>query len=264
MLKKLLLLVAAIISVGSQGKADIILGGTSYVQNFNSLGSGLPTGVTVRTGATATSLGTVAGFVSTVQSATSPAASSTNWNITSGRFFNAASATAGASATAAVQAAAADRALAVRLVAGSDPGNAFVFRFTNTSGFTNFDLTFDAQTLDAQPRTSTWRVDYGFGATPASFTAVGSTFTDTAAFGSTNRSFDFGTALDNNAGPVWLRITNLTASSGSGNRDTFGIDNFNLTYSAVPEPTSMALVGMFSLAGLVVRFRRRKSTSAAV
>lgn len=38
--------------------ADITLSGTQYFQNFDGIGTALPSGVTVSTGATASSLGT--------------------------------------------------------------------------------------------------------------------------------------------------------------------------------------------------------------
>jgi PKD repeat protein len=43
---------------------------------------------------------------------------------------------------------------------------------------------------------------------------------------------DFGSALDGQGGPVWIRIVTVAASSGSGSRATTGIDDFSLTYSA--------------------------------
>ena len=54
---------------------------------------------------------------------------------------------------------------------------------------------------------------------------------------------------------VWIQVVALTNSTGSGNRDTFAIDNVQLTYTPVPEPGAVlafAAAGL-GLAGLVRR-----------
>lgn len=63
-------------------KAQITLGSSPYTQDFNSIGSGLPTGWTVRTGATASNLGTTQTLVT----------ANTVWSNTTGQFQNSASA----------------------------------------------------------------------------------------------------------------------------------------------------------------------------
>ena len=77
-----------------------------------------------------------------------------------------------AAASASTQNAAADRALSVRQTAAlGDPGAAFVAQIANTTGYQSFSLAFQLQSLDASSqRATTWRVDYGFGATPTLFT----------------------------------------------------------------------------------------------
>jgi hypothetical protein len=61
------------------------------------------------------------------------------------------------------------------------------------------------------------------------------------------RTISFGNALDNQALPVWIRIVALDLSTGSGSRDTFGIDNFRLNYQAsgsvAPIPLGIQLIG---------------------
>ncbi|GGG92532.1 lamin tail domain-containing protein [Pedobacter zeae] len=208
--------------------AQVSLTSSPYVENFDGIGNGLPNGFTGRTSANATSLGTVATF----------ATASAPWNNVSAGFKNLASATAGAAAGTTAQAAATDRALGLRQTsaAGYDPGSAFVFQIANTTGKSAFKLTFDLQSLDASsPRTTTWAVEYAFGATPTNFTAAavtGTTTTGGSTFSNNSISVDFGTALDNNAGPVWIRLVALSATTGSGNRATTAIDNFNLTFNA--------------------------------
>ena len=209
--------------------AQITLTGTSYTENFDAIGSGLPTGWTVRTGATASALGSNA----TYASATTP------WATTTGNFRNAASAD-GMTGTEnnATQNASTDRALAVRQTGTfGDPNAAFVLEIDNTVGLTDFNLTFKLQSLDqTTPRTTTWRVDYGFGATPTSFTAVTTTpatiTTGGNAFTNQSVSVNFSNALNNQSGPVWIRVATIVASSGSGNRPTTGIDDFVLSWNA--------------------------------
>ncbi|TCD10570.1 T9SS type B sorting domain-containing protein [Pedobacter frigidisoli] len=214
--------------------AQVTLTTSPYAENFNGIGTGLPTGFTVRTGASATTLGATAILTT----------AATAWNNTSGAFKNFASATAGSAASTATQAAATDRALGLKQTgAVGDPGGAFVFQIDNTTAKTGFKLSFDLQSLDvAAGRTTGWRVDYGFGATPT-FTDAGAGTTNTSTvFANTTINVDFGTALDNSAGPVWIRVVALVASTGSGSRPTTAIDNFNLTFTsgATASPTLTA------------------------
>ncbi|WP_167516843.1 hypothetical protein, partial [Hydrotalea flava] len=68
----------------SASQAQVSLITSPYIQNFDTIGTALPNGFTVRTGATNTNLGTpIASFNR----------AATNWNSTSGRFGNYASAT---------------------------------------------------------------------------------------------------------------------------------------------------------------------------
>lgn len=213
-------------SVSSTG--EILLTGGSYTQNFDGIGTQLPTGWSVRTGATATGLG------STQLLTVAP----TLWNNTGGSFKNLASGDIGLSASTTDQGNATDRALGVRQ-SGSlgDPGAAFTAKLAKTTGFQSFSLTFKLQSLDASsPRVTTWRVDYGFGETPTSFTALtvsGPLTVGGSAVSNNTIGVDFGNALDNVNTPVWVRIVALSSSSGSGNRPTTGIDDFSLTYSPV-------------------------------
>ena len=205
-------------------RAQVTLTGTSYSQNFNGLGTGLPTGWTVRTAASASALGTSgATFINT-------AGSTTAWSDTGGAFKNCAAAAAGSAASTATQTAAADRALAIRQVgAFGDPGAAFVLQLNSTAGFTNFQLALDLEMLNVQARSTVWTIDYAIGAAPTAFTAV-ATFSDPAAFGVTLTNINFNGVIDDKNTNVWIRVVALGASTGGGSRDTFGIDNFTLTY----------------------------------
>ncbi|HVZ60269.1 MAG TPA: immunoglobulin domain-containing protein, partial [Terriglobales bacterium] len=211
-----------------QLEGQAVLSGTSWTENFDSLGSGLPTGWSVVKSASATSLGTAVAFTT----------ATTNWSATSGEFANFASTSDGSGTTfdgsenSATQAASPNRCLGVRQTGSlGDPGAAFLFQIQDTMGFANFQLSLDLNMLSLQPRSTTWTIDYGIGSTPANFISLG-TYTDPGTFGATRRTFSFGNALDNQSQTVWIRIVALANSTGSGSRDTFGIDNFNLSYTS--------------------------------
>jgi Fe-S cluster assembly iron-binding protein IscA len=201
--------------------------------NFNTIGSGLPLGVNVYTGATSGTLGTIATFT----------AVATKWAVTTGGVYNFASTTGlTASSKEADQAASANRAPGIRQVGtsssfpGSDPGAAFVFQINNTIGKSNLKLEFSLLSLDISSnvtRTTTWSVDYGIGENPSKFTTVNTTGTLTTGntvFSNNAVNVDFGNVLDNQPGKIWIRIVTLTAASGSGNRASTAIDDVNFSW----------------------------------
>ncbi|MCW5898158.1 MAG: T9SS type A sorting domain-containing protein [Flavobacteriales bacterium] len=209
--------------------AQVTLGTSPYTQNFNGVGSGLPTGWTVRTGATASALGTAASFTNTA----------TQWSSIGSGFSNAASATGSTGAeSSAVQAASTNRVPSVRQTgAVGDPGAAWVLQVANTLGKENFQLAFKLQQLHATTtdRTVTWTVDYGFGATPSSFTPAATVpavlQTTQGVFSNVDVTVNFGSALNNQTGPVWIRVVALTGSTGSGSRPRTAIDDFQLSWT---------------------------------
>jgi hypothetical protein len=205
------------------------------VQDFDGIRNGLPTGFTVRTGATATTLGAAATLTSTA----------TVWNNTTGAFKNYASAdglTSAASTT--DQSGSTDRSLGLRQTGSlGDPGGAFVMQLANTNMRTGFSLSFKLQSLDASsPRTTTWAVDYGFGAAPTAFstaTATGTLTTGGSAFTNNTVTVNFNSALDNQNRNIWIRIVTLNTTTGSVNRPTSAIDDFTLNWTdtSVGTPT---------------------------
>lgn len=228
--------------------ADISLTGTSLTLNFDDIGSGLPTGVSVRTGANATSLGTAASFASTA----------TSWADGAGAFKNFSSDNIDLASAAAVQGANSNRALGVRQ-SGSfgDPGASFNFRLSNTAGFENFNWSVRTGVLSQQTRQTVWTFQYGIGDSPATWTTLGQKTADSLGLSATGSTFSNIAGLANINQVVWLRVVALAPSTGSGTRDSFGIDDFNLSYSAVPEPTSMLLLGFVGFGGLAIRRFRR-------
>ena len=214
-----------------------MLTGTSYTNSFDTFEAdqGTPGEWTTYTGATATAPGSIAAW-----SAINYTASSNTWRTTSGRFANQASTYSyvgltnfDGSEAVAVQQAEPNRCMAVRQVSGTDMGVAFVLKLADTLDRRDFVMTLDSLNLDpTSPRTTTWTVDYGFGTTPTIFVPV-TNFANAAGTFSTNPRkiiFPNGT-LDNSAGPVWIRIVVLSPTSGSGNRETTGIDNVGLTWA---------------------------------
>lgn len=208
--------------------AQLTLTSSPYTQDFNGIENGLPTGWTVRTGATATSLGTAPTFVTT----------KTGWGSSSGQFSNLASANppATSSDNTTTQNNNTDRAPGVRQSGNfGDPGAAFVLQLDNTLGLTNFELDFKLMSVGVAGRTTIWKVDYGFGSDPSSFTeatTMPSSLETSGTWGSTNVHVNFGSALDNQSGSVWVRIVTKDASTGTGARPHTAIDDFSLSFSS--------------------------------
>ncbi|MGG9971586.1 DUF5689 domain-containing protein [Ferruginibacter sp. SUN002] len=200
-----------------------------FLLNFDAIGTGLPSGVSVRTASTATALGATGTY--------QPSNATGIWTKTASAFKNFASASnAGFTATtdSATQADATNRALGLRQVSATDKEVAFVFQLDNTTGKTNFAIEFLLQSLDPSVgRTVTWSVDYGIGDAPTTFTPITTSGTMTTGPVFTNNTItgSFGTALDNKASKIWIRIVALGASTGSGNRPSSAVDNFKLTWN---------------------------------
>ncbi|MES2702297.1 MAG: T9SS type A sorting domain-containing protein [Bacteroidota bacterium] len=249
-MKRIVLLTALSFSA-FVGIAQVTLTGTSYTQNFDALGVSTPTGWSVYTGATATGLGTLKSVTGApgLPFHIAPDTSACAGLVVGGGFKNYPSANvinpgvnfcpAGSTTVSATYT---DRALGVRQVSqtngtfpGSDGGAAFALEIANTTNRTNLNLTFKLQSLDtSSPRTTTWIVDYGIGASPTSFTpatAVGTMVTGNKVFSNNTITVNFGSALDNKSTPVWIRVAALAGSTGSGNRPSTAIDDFTLTYT---------------------------------
>jgi len=239
--------ILALASLSAHAQTPVTLGTSPYTENFDGLAGGLPAGFGVYTNASATSLGTAP---TSAQLILTPG-TTTAWAATGAGFKNFASATdISKKATAATQAAATNRALGVRQTGSfgdgtstatppTGAGPAFVFQAANTTGKTDFALSFKLQSLDttivtstATGRTATWQVDYGTGATPSAFTQVGSTATTGPVFSNTTINVSFGSALNNLAGPVWIRIVAPANTTGGGSRPSSAIDDFSLSWNS--------------------------------
>jgi Immunoglobulin domain len=228
----------AAVSLQQASAQPITLTTSPYTNTFDTLQAdqGPPVGWFTYTAATATAPGNLATWASVNYSA-----SSNTWRTTSGRFANQASTFSYVGGTNflgtetnAIQQAEPNRCLADRQVSATDVGVAFVFKIVDTLNRKDFVMTLDSLNLDpTSTRTATWTVDYGFGSVPTLFVPVTNFANAAGTFSTTHRTFNFpnGT-IDNNAGPVWIRIAVLSPTSGSGNRQTSGIDNVGLTWNA--------------------------------
>jgi hypothetical protein len=246
----ILLTLFTAVSLHEASAQPINLTGTSYTNTFDDLESnqGIPPEWTTYTAATATAPGTIAAWTAVNYTATS-----NSWRFTNGRFANQASTFSyiggtnflGTETNNPTQWVEPNRTMAVRQVSGTDVGVAFVLKIADTLGRKNFVLSADLLNLDpTSTRTTTWTVDYGVGSPPSSFVPVATYVNTAGTFNAfhTNITFPNGT-IDNSAGPVWVRFVVLTGTTGSGNRETFGIDNFGLTWEPGVACTPVTITG---------------------
>jgi hypothetical protein len=216
-------------NAGGPSPGGIVFEESPYVIDFDGIEDGLPFGITTRTGATSTTLGTIA----------TPTLTKVLWNNSSGAFKNFASGTGlESTANSDEQNASTNRALGLRQTAGvGDPGGAFVFEINNTEGKTNLSLEFLLQSLDAtgtNTRVTTWTVDFGIGDSPENFTSVAATSgtltTTASSFTSSEIKVDFPASLNNVNAKVWVRIVTLTTTTGGGSRASSAIDDVKFTW----------------------------------
>ena len=242
---KIILLTCAVtftLAVNPAAYGQAVLSGSNYTQNFNTISNGLPAGWTVRTNATGTSLGLPATFPTGAKS----------WGDNAGGFGNCAGTVAnsgtnycGAEPATPVQSSTTNRCLAVRQAGatssfpGSDPGAAFVFQIANTTGLSNFTFSVDLCLLKSNTAATTWTMDYAVGDAPSSFASLDACG-DPGGFGTVTKTCRLGANADNQPANVWIRVVALAASSG-GTRDTFGIDNFVLSYAGAATATPVPL-----------------------
>jgi hypothetical protein len=250
-------------------QGQIWLTGSNYTQNFDALGGGVPAGWSVRTNAGASSLGVVVPFVAVAK----------GWGDSTGDFGNFASLTnnSGVLATgsdSAAQSAFTNRVLGIRQGSSfGDPGAAFVLQITNTLGVSNLVFSADLFLLRSNNASTTWSLEYALGNSPASFSPLG-TFPDPGPVGVTHVSYPLGMSANNQSQNLWLRIAALSASTGGGTRDSFGVDNVQIgfTPSNLPKVNqdpksqtnavgSTASFTAVALGGLPLHYRWRKGAT---
>lgn len=236
--------------------AQVVLSGSSYFQNFDSLGSGLPDGWTVRTGASVNSTGSAWSVRPRDE---------TSWATNTEEFRDVGSAQSLPSGTSVdAQRGSTNHALGVRQGGSfaTDPGASFQFSFDASAVSIN-SLSIELQMLDVETRSTTWSIQWSQNGGTA-WTTLNS-WADPGIFGVTAYTF---AAADlagmNGQSSVLFRVAALSASTGSDSRDTIAIDNFSLNYSptSIPEPaTAAALAGVTALVGAIGRRWRRHAPS---
>ncbi|MGH7937248.1 MAG: hypothetical protein ACRD5Z_07360 [Bryobacteraceae bacterium] len=225
----------ALIAMGTL-QAQQSIGAGTYTQNFDNIGNGLPDGFSLAIDATANTIGTPGATFATA---------ATSWGASTGNFRNVANADAGEMASTADQENDLNRSLGLRQTGSfGDAGAAFNFNFSSSLAAVT-SISIDLQMLSVQGHSTSFAIQYGIGITPTNFTTL-ATYTDPGTFGLTNFTFtpaNFGVNLDNQ-NSVYFRVVALEPSTGSGSRDTVGIDNLMVTATAIPEPSVYMLLGV--------------------
>jgi len=237
--------------------AQVTLSGTSYFQDFNTLGSGLPAGWTVSTGATSTTFGSSVDFAST----------KTDWSATLAteplNFRNISSANILSTSSSVTQSANTNRALGWRPATADSRNGAVTFAINNSIGLSNFTLSLTLFSPNNVSMDQTYAVEYRVG-NSGTFTQIGATYTTGNVFDATTITANSVTlaALNNQANPIYIRVRGTTSSGTNGSGlDVLGIDDFSLSYAAVPEPaTTVAIVAGAALLGAALYRRRSRGT----
>jgi len=142
---------------------------------------------------------------------------------------------------------------AIALVNSNANGKMAVFKFDLT-GYQDLSLTFSAQRTGTGFNSQLWE----WSTNGSTYSSIG-TLSDTdilSSFASTGiLSFTNITGL-NNASSAYVRVTVSGASAAAGNNR---MDNIQFNANLIPEPTSLALIGLGALgmAGYMIRRRKR-------
>lgn len=243
----MLAITALFIGFTSMAQSPYSLSGTSYTQTFDGLANGLPLGWRVDS-----MVNKNAGLGNDAQFRFSTAQAS--WSNVSRGFKNLASSDGLTSAsTSTDQNASTDRALGARQVssAGWDDKDSlidFAFQIANTAGLNSFNLSFKFMSLSLTGgRSNFWTVQYGLGANPTSFTTIATspaTIKADSTFQNGTFTVNFGTALDNQTQPVWIRITPTDTTMGTGSRPQVAIDDFSLTWTGTAVNNTPQIVSL--------------------
>ena len=139
-------------------------------------------------------------------------------------------------------------AAALALLNNTANGKSAVFRFS-MAGFQDLAVSYATQRTTTGFTTQTW-----------AFSTDGTNWTDHQTVSSLPTAFATQTLTTitglNGAADAYLRLTVTGATGASGNNR---LDNIQFNAAAVPEPTSLLLVGSVSIGAFVYRRRRNRS-----
>lgn len=233
---------------------------STYSQNFDSLGTSLPSGWGVWLSSTTTSNGTAFAW-NTAPVANNASATETNY------FRN----LPGASQTwSSGLSSGSDRALGWRAGNAASTDGSITFSFANTSGWTFDSMSFQLFTPNSAGSAATFQFQYQVGSsgTFANFAPTVSYTTTTAQNPLTVTTLSLSSEqlaiIGGRPDQVTLRLDNIATSGTSWN--SVAIDNFSYTASAsaIPEPSTYAAIGgAVALLGAVFHRRRRARTNAS-
>lgn len=243
---------AVALSVSFASAQTNYLGGT-YTENFDSMGSAgtvPPTGWFASTRITGSNINTTNGTIGSavLVPGTGTGTSGTNYNF-------------GVAGVGLVT----DRALGT-IASGTSGAVAMEFRFTNGTGLTISDLavSYDGEQWRNGGNTASNELSLFYSTDGSTFTAANFDFTSPTV-GATSAALD-GNASSNRVAAIGGTITGLSIANGStfylrwldlnevGTDHGMAIDNFSMTATLVPEPSTVVLVG----AGLLGVFALRR------
>jgi hypothetical protein len=244
------------LALTAAGRANVAVA-SSYTENFNSLGTGLPVGWGVWTDSTTTGNGTPYTWTTT-NVANDGGASATSY------FRNVPGASQSWSTS---LSSGSDRALGWRAGSAASRDGSITLTWNNTAGWTFSTLSFDLFTTSDTGATATFNLEYQIGATGTFSQLAGKSYTTQAnptapaLLSVTHISL---TATDLNpindqSGLVTLRLNNMATTGISW--ETVALDNFNYTATAtsIPEPSSYAGLGGASVLALALCRRLRRN-----
>jgi hypothetical protein len=255
-----LALVLITLALTAAGRSAVAVA-SSYTENFNNLGTALPDGWGVWTSSTATDNGTAFSWPSAPVTPTA-----NNAAATADTYFRNLP---GAGQTwSSTFSGGDDRALGWRAGSAASRDGSITFTWTNTTGWSFSALSFDLFTPNSTGTAASFNLEYQIGATGTFSQLVGSLYTTVptptspAVLAVSSISL---TALDlavlnDQTGPVTLRLNNI-AGAGTGTAlHTVALDNFHYAAStaAIPEPASYGALGGAAALALALARRQRR------
>ena len=251
-----LLLTTLALPLAGQSAVSVV---ADYTENFDGLGTGLPTGWEVWTASTATGNGSA--FAWTAAAATPTA---NNAGASANSYFR--NLPGASQSWTASLADGADRALGWRASTAASTDGSITFTWTNTAGWTLTSLSLALFTPNSTGTAASFALEYQL-VTGGTFTALaGKTYTTIPVPGVTPSPLTVTslslTAADlaplaDQSGLVTLRLNNTATTGTSWN--TLAVDNFHYTAAAIPEPAAYAWFGGLGALGLALARRRRRA-----